>query len=163
MTLVELMVAVLLLGIAIATLLWSFFSQVVLNENARQLAWATNDASRIMEQLRRQNSGGTCTMPSVAPTGGFSSWDAWLSGARPGGGGGKSLLPNGQQNELVVISTTGTEPMEVTVAVCWRVRGRVIGECAWNGTALTPTPGVGGDPAITESPAMLATVLTCRR
>ena len=158
-----------MLAVAIATLLGTFLGQLTLNEHARHLAWATNDASRVMEQLRLRNTNpcvadpnpsaavpaatgvGTCTAPIV-------SWDDWLQRC----GEGKSIQPNPAVNELVVVTSSGADPLTVTVAVCWRHRGRTLGECTWNG-ALAANPGAGGDVQVTESPAMLTTFMTCRR
>jgi hypothetical protein len=92
----------------------------------------------------------------VTPPAGFAGWDAWLADPSAAGGGGKSIQPNPAANELVVVSTQGVVPLTVVVAVCWRHRERVIGECTWNGAALAANPGV------TESPAMLSTVMMCR-
>ena len=163
LTFVELMIGGTLLTIAIVALLRAFLGQLAVNEHARNRAWTTNDASRVLEQLRRENSGGTCTAPSVSPPTGFASWDAWLADATANGGGGKSVQPNPSANELVVVTTSGTDPLQITVAICWRERNRTVGECTWNGAALSPNPGAGGNPALTESPAMLSTAMTCRR
>lgn len=152
-----------MLAMAIVTLLGTFLGQLTLNEHARHLAWATNDASRVMEQLRRQNSGASCAAPSATPPAGFASWDAWLADTTANGGSGKSLQPNPAVNELVVVTSSGTDPLTVTVAVCWRHRNRTLGECTWNGAALAANPGAGGNPQVTESPAMLMTFMTCRR
>ena len=162
-TLVELVVGMLVLAIGITALLQAFLGQVTMDEHARNLAWAMNDASRVMEQIRQQNTGGGCTNPSVTPPAGFLSWNAWLADVN--GGGGKSIQPDPANNELVVATPptgTGAAPLTVTVAVCWRQRGRIIGECLPNGAALIQNPGAGGNPAITESPAMVSTVITCR-
>ena len=55
--------------------------------------------------------------------------------------------------------------LDVYASVCWRHRGRVIGECAWDGATLTPDDSVLGGPGVgagfLESPAMLSTVITC--
>ena len=61
--------------------------------------------------------------------------------------------------------TTSFDPSRVTVAVCWRQRGRTIGECAWNGAALTAddTVTVTPDTAdVIDAPTMLTTLVTCR-
>jgi hypothetical protein len=55
---------------------------------------------------------------------------------------------------------TDHEPLQVTVAVCWRHRNRVIGECAWDGVALSANDADGD--GVIESPAMLTTLVTCR-
>lgn len=162
MTLAEVLMGAAILVIAIAALLQTFAWQLTVTEHARNLALATNDAGRVMEQLRTQNSGGVCQAPSAAPPTGFLSWDAWLGDTGGAGGGGKGIQPTPAVNELVVVTAQGAEPLTVTVAVCWRQRGRTLGECAWNGAALTANPGAGGNPAVTESPAMLSTLVTCR-
>ena len=149
----------LVLAVAIVALLGAFLGQMTLNEHARRLAWAGNDASRVLEQVRRQNSGGACTTPSATPPAGFGSWDAWLADATAAGGGGKSIQP--AADELVVVTPVGANPLTVTVAVCWRHRNRILGECTGAG-ALAQNPGAGGDPLVTESPAMLSTLITCR-
>ena len=161
MTFVELLIGALLLAVALASLLGASLGQLTLNEHARNVMLATNDANRVFEQLRRQNSGGACATPSVTPVGGFASWDAWLTDTTVNGGGGKSLV-NPTANSLMVVASSGTDPLQVTVSVCWRHRNRTIGECAWNGTTLSANPGAGGDPTVTESPTLLTTLLTCR-
>ena len=58
------------------------------------------------------------------------------------------------------------DPLRVTVAVCWRHRNRIIGECAPNGAALQAADnggsGVHNITGVIESPAMLTTLITCR-
>jgi type II secretory pathway pseudopilin PulG len=162
MTLVELMVGATLLAVAIVSLLGAFLGQVAMNDHSRNLLWALNDAARVMEQLRRQNTGASCLSPTTTPPVGFASWDAWLADTGAGGGGGKSVQPTPAVNELVVVTASGVNPVTMTVAVCWRHRGRVLGECTWNGASLAANPGAGGNPAVTESPAMVSTVLACR-
>ena len=160
---VELIIGASILAIAITSLLGAFLGQLALNQHSRNLSWATNDAGRVMEQIRQQNTGAGCASPSAAAPGGFAGWDAWLADMTNNGGGGKSVQPNPAVNELVVVTSQGTDPLAVTVAVCWLQQGRVVGECTWNGAALVANPGAGGDPAVTESPAMLMTLMTCRR
>jgi hypothetical protein len=162
LSLAELLVGVGILLGAILTLLASLAGQLTVNEHARNLSWATHDATRVLERLRRQNSEGVCAVVNVAPPTGFPSWDAWLADASANGGGGKSMPPNPLMNELVVVTPVGVDPVAVTVAACWRHRGRVVGECIWDGATLTPNPGAGGDPLVTESPASLSTLITCR-
>ena len=157
------MIGAAILAIAIVSLLGAFMAQMALNEHARNQALGTNDAARVMEELRRQNSGAGCATPSAAAPVGFASWNAWLADTGANGGGGKSIQPDPNTNEFVVVTPTGGNPLTVTVAVCWRQRERTVGECTWNGAALTANPGAGGDPEVTESPAQLSTLLTCRR
>ena len=161
LTLLELLLAVAICLMAIGVLVSVFLQQRILSEHTRNLTWATNDASRVIEELRKRNSGGGCVPSANAPAG-FASWDAWLGNTGATGGGGKSVQPTPTTNELVVVTSSGTDPLSVIVAICWRNRNRIVGECTWNGAALSPNPGAGGNPAVTESPAMLSTLLTCR-
>ncbi len=178
-TMVELIIAAAILAIAISALLGSFIGQVTLNEHSRNLTWAINDATRVMEQVRVQNMspcvGGN--VPSAAAPSGFASWDAWLAGppspAVPAGGGGKSIQPDPATNELLTVTcrnqsntafcVAGDDPIRLSVAVCWRHRTRTIGECTWDGVNLAANPSAGGDPTVTESPTMLTTIMTCRQ
>lgn len=159
LSLAELLAGAAILAVAIAAMLETIVWQMTLNEHARNLSWANNDATRVMEQLREQNSEGVCLgAPNVAAPAGFNDWDAWLADAQAGGGG--RSIPG---NERLVVTPLGMDPVRVTVAVCWRHRGRTIGECTWDGATLTANPAAGGDLLVTESPAMLSTSITCRR
>ncbi|MBI1991630.1 MAG: hypothetical protein HYY90_03575 [Candidatus Omnitrophica bacterium] len=145
------------LAIAIVSLLGADVWQMTLTEHARNVSWATNDAIRVMEQLRLQNSGAGCATPSAAPPVGFATWDAWLGDTTVSGGGGKSIQPNPLTNELVLPSTTGADPLQLTVSVCWRHRNRTLGGCGWNGTQLIDPGGT------VQSPVMLSTWVRCRQ
>jgi len=110
-TMIELMIGVAILAIAITALLGAFIGQMQLNEHARNLTYATNDATRVMEQLRLLNTGpsckasGTVGIPSAIPPPGFYTWDAWLAApASAGGGGGKSVEPTFPNHELIVVT-----------------------------------------------------------
>ncbi|MBI4322679.1 MAG: prepilin-type N-terminal cleavage/methylation domain-containing protein [Candidatus Omnitrophica bacterium] len=164
-TLPELLIGATLLMIGIVAMLGVTVSQFALNEHARNLSWASNDATRVMERIRQQNSGSSCATPSGAGPAGFASWDAWLADTGTNGGGGKSVESNQANHELVVVTTSGTDPLTVTVAICWRHRGRVIGECAWNGSALAADESLvmASDTTAIDSPAMLSTLMTCRK
>lgn len=162
MTLVEFLIGAVVLVVAIVSLLGLSVGQAGLNEHARNLSWAISDASRVMEELRRLNSGAGCAAPTAG--GANPAWDEWLRVT----GGGKSLEASGlpvRSREVVAVSSTGgPDPLQMTVAVCWRHRNRVFGECTWDGTTLTPTPGANGFPndGIFQSQAMIATEMTCR-
>lgn len=167
LTLVELMMVAMVLSIGIVALLGAFISQMALNEHARNMAWAMNDANRVMERLRQQNTGSECLTPSAAAPTGFASWDVWLADTSASGGGGKNLLPNPSSNELIVVTPSGSDPLEITVAVCWRHRSRTLGECSWDGgtSTLEADEDVAvpdDDPNVIQSPAMLSTLMTCR-
>lgn len=124
----------------------------------------------------------------------FNNWDAWLAETLVNnGGGGKSLGAaterifvtcqdrdggnadadycnaaqvatgvNGEWRSYAL--SMNHDPLRVTVAVCWRHRNRVIGQCTWNGATLTQDDTVQPDPTpgVIESPAMLTTLVTCR-
>ena len=164
-TLPELLIGATLLMIGVVAMLAATVSQFTLNEHARNLSWASNDASRVMERIRQQNSGSSCTTPSATAPTGFASWDAWLADTSTNGGGGKSVESNQAGHELVVVTPSGTDPLTVTVAICWRHRGRVIGECTWNGSALVADESLvmASDTTAIDSPAMLSTAMTCRK
>lgn len=171
-TLIELLIGAATLAIAIVALLGAFFGQITLNEHARNMTWAINDANRVMERLRQVNSAGGagCPTPSIAvpaecgdgddpcpaaaaPTNG---WDTWLAD-----NGDKSIRPDQANNELVVVTPTGgPDPLTITVAICWRHRGRILGECVDNGPGLQVNDADAD--GIIESPAMLTTLMTCR-
>lgn len=196
-TLVELIIGAAMLAIAITALLGAFLGQVTLNEHARNLTWAINDANRVMEQLRLRNTSSCAGEGNTEPTAlppGFTSWDDWLESAA---GGGKSIQPTPNVNERIAVTcqdnatpanrcgtvgapaqvgtdeipgfypaaNTPYDPIRVTVAVCWRHRGRTLGECAWDGAQLTPNDAapVGDGDGVIESPAILSTLMTCRR
>lgn len=179
-TIPEVLIGVAVLAIAITALLGAFLGQLILSEHARNLTWAINDATRVMEQLRLQNTSPNCTtLPSNALpaatgqgtcTSPIASWDDWLQRC----GGGKSVQPNPTTEETVVVTcqnSGGTaacqatdDPIRLTVAVCWRHRARTLGECTWDGAALASSDGANGFAAngVIESPAMLSTLMTCR-
>jgi len=175
-----------ILALAITALLGAFVGQLALNEHARNMTLAINDANRVMEQLRLRNTnpcatdgtgliGVDTTPPTPNPAAGYASWDAWLADAGVNGGGGKSVLPNPAVNELIAVTCrnqTDTancvatdDPIRVTVAVCWRHRNRTLGECDWNGASLVPNEGLPmpNDSTAIDSPAMLSTLMTCRQ
>ena len=187
LTLVEMLIAGVVFVVGLLTFFEAQFSAVPLREHARNLSWATNDATRVVEQLRDQNSGAGCAVPDARPLGG-GTWDAWLGAA----GGGKSIQPaanerimvtcqeegdqdgdgilweycgtgqitNGVNGEWASVGIATSYPLvRLTVAVCWRNRGRVIGECQWNGAQLVANDN--GDRVLT-SPGMSSTVLACR-
>ena len=162
LTLIELLVGAFILTVAIVALLDVLSRNVVLNDHTRNRSWAMSDANRVMERLREQNTGAACATPSLAPPAGFPTWDLWLASAGAGGGG-KSLPVNAGVQELVWVSPDpGAGSLKpVTVTVCWRDQGRVVGECQWNGAQLQPNDTDGN--GIITGPATLSTLMTCRR
>ena len=152
-TLVEIMIAVAVLSVGMIGVMDVFYSVQVLNEHSRHMTWAASDANRVLERMREENNG--CLAPSADPADGAATWDAWLTDT----GGGKSIQPDPATNELVTVTSSGTDPLTVTVMVCWRHRTRVIGECAWDGTALS-TSDLDEDGTL-ESPVMMSTLMSC--
>lgn len=71
---IELAVASLIFMMGIAGLLAWLVQQAAMNESSRNLTWAMNDAGRVFEQLRQQNTSDTCLTPTVQPPGG-ASWN----------------------------------------------------------------------------------------
>ncbi len=184
-TLIEIVLGALTLVVAATAILGAYLGQGILNEHARNLSLAVQDANRVIEQIRLQNSPCAGTNPTISPPVGFTSWDAWLTGA----GGLKSIQPTPATTELIVVTCqdrTGAEycpanqmgaewhaagpntpdnPIRVTVSVCWRQRNRTIGECGFNAGALTPNdalPMPADTLGVIDSPAMLTTLVTCR-
>ena len=177
-TLIELVLAAFILVVVAAGWLAAYLGQAALNDQARNLSVALHDATRIIEQLQQQNAG-NCAAPSAVLAGGA---DAWLTAQNPG----KSFVGTAQERIVVTCQNQAAtqycnaaqvsagewriqggapthDPLRITVAVCWRSRNRVIGECTWNGAALAPTDGVAGATVgVIESPAMVTTLLTCR-
>lgn len=107
----ELLICVAMLAIAIAALLGAFLGQLMLNEHARNLTWAIHDANRVMERLRQANTSATCTTPSAiidpdgtGPLAPYASANAWLQDTGGNGGGGKSIQPNPNTEELIVVT-----------------------------------------------------------
>jgi len=115
-TLVELLIATAVLLVAITGVLIAFRSPAVLNEMARDTTIATQDASRVIEQMRVTK---FSDIQKVDPY-----WDSWAAS-----NGAKNLLPlplpNGT-NETVAVSYTAIDPslLEVRVTITWTRRSR---------------------------------------
>ncbi|MDP3722826.1 MAG: type II secretion system protein [Candidatus Omnitrophota bacterium] len=184
-TLIEVVLGSLTLAIAVTAILGAYVGQVTLNEHARNLSLTIQDVNRVLEQIRQQNAGCAAT-PNAIPPAGFTSWDGWLAALTtdvPAGGG-----PKGLAAELIVLTCqnrTGTQycpasqmgtagwhaaglggaqdPLRITVAACWRHRNRTIGECLWDGAALSASgAGDANGNGVIESPSTLTTLVTCR-
>ena len=189
MTLIELVLGALTLVVAIAAILGAYLGQLTLNEHARNISLAVHDANRVIEQMRQENTPCTVITapqskpeinPAFAPP---NNWNAWVTANGPSLGTTPELVvvtcqdPDGGTAITDYCGTAGQaqvgadewrtqaaattfDPLRVTVSVCWRHRERVIGECAWNGAALSAND-TDADGVI-ESPAMLTTLVTCR-
>jgi len=110
--LIEIMLGTSIMVIVLVALLGSFFGQSTLNLNSRNMMAAMNDATRIMEEIRRQNTislaGSSCAqsnIPSARPPS-QQSWNAWFDLQSPG----KSIQPqvpsgwDSRRYELVVVT-----------------------------------------------------------
>lgn len=157
-TLIETIISLAVILLGFVSFLNIYIAQMTLSEHARNETLALNDVTRVMERLRQQNAGAGCTLSAAAPAG-FASWDAWLNDTSANGGGGKSIQPNPTTNELISVTTSGTDPLRVNVATCWRQRERVIGECTWDGTQLSASDSNGD--GIINSPVATGVLLTC--
>ena len=89
-TLIEMMMGAAIMAIVSAALIGAYIGQSSLNLTARNVNAAMRDATRVMEEIRNQNSANNCTsnIPSIKPPGIYTSWDAWLVGK------GKSIPMN---------------------------------------------------------------------
>ncbi|MBI4341103.1 MAG: hypothetical protein HY598_02335, partial [Candidatus Omnitrophica bacterium] len=86
---------------------------------------------------------------------------------------GQSQVGTAEWNYAASNPAVTQDPIRVTVAVCWRHRNRVVGECKWDAgtSSWDATPSTwdlevaypGTDTAdVIESPAMVGTVVVCR-
>jgi prepilin-type N-terminal cleavage/methylation domain-containing protein len=196
LTLAELLLSMLVLALVATALIGAYIGQTSLNEHGRNVVLAMQDVTSVMEQIRQQNAPCAGANPSVLPPAAvplFPTWDAWL--AAGAGGGGKSLRPTAETLERIVItcqdnntppnycnSANGQvtindqwwvggggpfDPIRVTVAACWRHRGRIMGECQiGGGGALVPNdaPPVGDGSGVIDLPrdSTLTTLVTCQ-
>ena len=196
LSLVEVVLGAVILAIVVAAILGAYMGQVTLNEHARNLSFAVNDAGRVMEEIRSENVGCVSpNFPDIDPqlrgVGDPDDWDEWMNTGKPGAPKSIGLDPQtganrddtqerifvtclrpgvsdycGDQNQVgagewktQTGATTSFNPIEVTVAVCWRHRGRVVGECQWNGSALNWNDA--DSDGVIESPVMLTTLIAC--
>lgn len=192
---IEILLGATILAVAIAAILGSFLWQTALNEHSRRLSFAIQDANRVLERVRQQNEGcvAPSAVPPVGTS--WDAWLADTTAQGGGGrsipatgmtaeriivtclrqgAGNPPANPNdycGDDDQIgagewrVRTDNTDYDPLQLTIAVCWRSRTRVIGECSWNGATLTPDDAltVALDTAgIIDSPAMLTTLVTCR-
>ncbi len=183
-----------ILGAVIVAVLGAYVWQMTLNEHSRYLLLTVQDANRVIERIRQQNVGGA-SPTIVPPVGtSWDAWLA-DTGALGGGGkslrpnaneerivvtclrrGAPTPPANpadycGDDDQVgagewrVRTDNTDYDPLQITVAVCWRNRSRVVGECAWDGAILTPDDAVvvASDTAgVINPPAILTTLVTCR-
>lgn len=122
-TLIEMLMGLSIMTVVFVALIGAFLGQSFLNANARYLTAAMNDATRVMEQIRQQNTGsqGTCAQnppfPSAQPPGTFPDWNTWL--ISPSGGGGTSVTRSDmtQSNGMIELIAVTCQD-SVTQAYC---------------------------------------------
>ncbi len=194
-TLIEILLGAMVLAVAMTAILGAYLWQATLNEHSRSLSLAIQDANRVLERVRQQNIGCTAPsiIPPIGTN--WDAWLADTSAQGGGGRsipatsttaervivtclrqGAPTPPANpgdycGDDDQVgagewrVRTDNTDYDPLQVTVAVCWRSRGRILGECTWNGATLTAddTLAVALDTqGVIDSPAMLTTLVTCR-
>lgn len=112
-TLLELMIGTAVLIIALVGLISAYIGCFALNESARNLTIAVNDAQCVMEEIRDMNIPLNITSQD---------WSAWAIADSPGGGGCNKL-----DNETVTITYplgTSVEPLEILITVNWTEKNR---------------------------------------
>jgi prepilin-type N-terminal cleavage/methylation domain-containing protein len=163
-TLIEMMLGTTVMVIVLVALMGAFVGQSFLTNSARNLTAAMNDATRVMEEIRRLNTTPNCAgLPTALPPDPYRTWNAWLNAE----GQGKSVMQSSDDSYEVVAVTcqresggaagsycgpnqVGTEwarsaadttydPIRVTVAVGWRQQQRVAGGMA-GGAEFIYTP-----------------------
>ena len=150
-TLVEVMIAVLILTIALSGLLYAFSACLILNENSRNISLALNGAQDVIEQIRNDNFNNIITVYDGVPFQLGSNW----------------FLANNDHIGIVQVISDGSDDagitnanlLQVRVVICWRQQGgRIIGEAIDVAGALV-TNDLDGDGKI-ESPAELITLIS---
>ncbi|MBU4589878.1 MAG: prepilin-type N-terminal cleavage/methylation domain-containing protein [Candidatus Omnitrophica bacterium] len=112
-TLLELMIGAAVLILALVGLIAAYIGCFALNEKARNLTVATNDAQCVMEEIRDRNTAFNITQED---------WSAWAATDPPDGGGCSTL-----DNETITVtypSGTGARPLEIIITVSWTEKGR---------------------------------------
>ena len=147
-TLAEVVLGGMVLAIAVAAILGAYVGQVTLNEHARNLSLAIQDANRVIEQVRQLNTNCAAphsppNLPTVIPTDATgtpqptSSWNAWMN---PGGAGSpKSIGPdpatNNNTNELIVVTCSHRDGP--AAGLCQPGNGGQVGSGEWTSGGTT--------------------------
>ena len=163
-TLVEMMLGTAVMIIVLTAMLGAFVGQSFLTRSARNLTAGMNDATRVMEEIRRLNTSPNCAgRPSASPPGSYKTWNEWLNAD----GQGKSIMQSSDDSfEIIAVtcqseaggkqycgpnqagqewfrasqgSNTSYDPIRVTVSVGWRQQRRVAGGMA-GGAEFVYTP-----------------------
>ncbi|MFH1854584.1 MAG: type II secretion system protein [Candidatus Omnitrophota bacterium] len=112
-TLLELMIGAAVLIIALVGLIAAYVGCFALNESARNLTIAANDAQCVMEEIRDVNIPTNITAEN---------WTDWAASNPPSGGGCNRL-----DNETVTVtypSGTDAEPLEILITISWTEKSR---------------------------------------
>jgi prepilin-type N-terminal cleavage/methylation domain-containing protein len=112
-TLLELMIGVAVLVIALVGLIAAYIGCFTLNNSARNLTIAINDAQCVAEEIRDVN------IPSDIV---IEDWTAWAANDPPAGGGCNSL-----DNEIVIVTYpagTTAAPLQILITVAWTEKNR---------------------------------------
>ena len=118
-TLIEIMLGASILAVVIVALMGAFISQAYLNTNARNLTAAMNNAMRVMEQIRLQNTLDrqpckAAGVPTVVPvdsngTALAATWNEWLQGL---GGARASAFPS----QIAISLSSSPSPAKMKMA-----------------------------------------------
>jgi len=114
-TLVELMVAAALLGIALLTTAASLLNLQDVSDLAREKIVVTSDANRILEAMRDQ---ANTSLTNLRNT----DWVAWANTNVLGQRGADEIRLD---QEAVAVTLTGTDPVQVILDINWSHRRRV--------------------------------------
>ena len=109
----ELMIGAAVLIVALVGLIAAYTGCFSLNESARNLTIAINDAQCVIEEIRDRNLISNITQED---------WTNWAQTDPPDGGGCNAL-----GDELILVnypSGINADPLEIVVMVTWTDRGR---------------------------------------
>ena len=112
-TLLELMIGSAVLVLALVGLIGAYIGCFSLNESARNLTVAMNDAQCTMEEIRDRNVTSNITQED---------WAAWAATDPPEGGGCNTL--DSESINVTYPSGTGIDPLEILITVNWTEKGR---------------------------------------
>ncbi len=149
-TMLELLMAILVLVVALVGLLSSYTGCFNLNETARNLTVATNAAQQKMEEIRNT--------PFDSISGSFNNVAFNIpSNASPN----SWLLTKDYAAKTYVSAVQVNQLLQATVVVCWRQRaGRIIGEAVDSGGNLGQSD-INGNGTV-DSPCSLVTYIARR-
>lgn len=112
-TLLELMIGGTVLVLALVGLIAAYIGCFTLNESAKNLTVAINDAQCVMEEIRDRNLVYLIIQQN---------WTTWAALNPPQGGGCNTL-----DNEVTTVtypSGTNQDPIEILITVSWTEKGR---------------------------------------